>query len=107
VCGGGGSSSWTGCSSERGFDLLQSLALRLWDKDDGEEDVEDAHGGEEPEGPGAGQKTLEEVTRSHGLQGPSGKPSFLPFTIKALALFFFYLREPKFTRSISIKKRKV
>lgn len=54
-------SLWTWCASERGLDLLQRLALCFWDEGDGEDDVGDAHGGEEPEGSSAGKKTLEEV----------------------------------------------
>ena len=54
-------SSPTGGSSERGLDLLQRLALGLGDEGHGEDDVEDAHGGEQPEGSSAGEENLEKV----------------------------------------------
>lgn len=59
-------SSWTRRPSERGLDLLQSLSLGFRDEDHGEDDVDDANAGEEPEGAGAGQDDLEEVT-AHSL----------------------------------------
>lgn len=50
--------SWTWCPFEKGFDLLQRLAFGFRDEDDGEDDVEAAHAGEEPERPGAGYEVL-------------------------------------------------
>lgn len=46
-------SSWAWCAPESVFNLLQGFAFCLRDEDHGEDDIEEAHTGKEPEGSSA------------------------------------------------------
>lgn len=71
---------WARRPPKGGFNLLQSFALCLRDEEYGEDDVDEAHGGKEPEGPSACQRILQKTHLVSWLSSSHAPQNFLAST---------------------------